>query len=84
MLRKNEGLSVFSEETEVPALRQLQKADVIEYFDKYLAVNAVKRRKFCSLVYDNSTDEDDLKKKTRVKRTASGDGPVFFFLSNFN
>ncbi|VDM13167.1 unnamed protein product [Wuchereria bancrofti] len=55
---------------EVPILRKLTKADVIEYFDKHFAVNSSERRKLCAMVYANTETEDTVSKR---ERDASGD-----------
>uniref|UniRef100_A0A0R3RZQ2 Insulin-degrading enzyme n=1 Tax=Elaeophora elaphi TaxID=1147741 RepID=A0A0R3RZQ2_9BILA len=55
---------------EVPILRKLTKADVIEYFDKHFAVNSPERRKFCTMVYANTETEETVFKR---ECNASGD-----------
>ncbi|EFO20407.1 insulin-degrading enzyme [Loa loa] len=58
------------DDIEVPILRKLTKANVIEYFDKHFAVNSLERRKLCAVVYANSETEDTVAKR---EHDASGD-----------
>ncbi|VBB33449.1 unnamed protein product, partial [Acanthocheilonema viteae] len=48
---------------EVPILRKLTKADVIEYFDKHFAVNSSERRKLCTMVYANTETDETVSKR---------------------
>ncbi|CAG9536896.1 unnamed protein product [Cercopithifilaria johnstoni] len=48
---------------EVPILRRLTKADVIEYFDKHFAANSPERRKLCAMVYANSETEETVSRR---------------------
>lgn len=63
-------MKLISDDIEVPILRKLTKADVIEYFDKHFAVNSSGRRKLCTMVYSNTETEDAVSKR---EREASGD-----------
>uniref|UniRef100_A0A915PZQ4 Insulin-degrading enzyme n=1 Tax=Setaria digitata TaxID=48799 RepID=A0A915PZQ4_9BILA len=58
---------------EVPILRKLTKADVIEYFDKHFAVSSLERRKLCTMVYANTETEESIAKRKQTKSDASGD-----------
>jgi hypothetical protein len=65
-----------SDEEEVADLRSINKADLIAYFDRVVALNAPERKKLAIMVYSHQCNRDPKAVQSAVDELCSGDAKV--------